>query len=116
MDDRGLITKGLQKIIGAKYSDEFEQAIGILVNNGYSRPKATEMLLGVGLHKEGGILKASTGVKINANDIDLKTYKGWEDHFNYDETNKVYSLKDGYNKEALTKWGTINGLNITLPT
>ena len=61
MDDRGLITKGIQKIGGAKYSSEFEQAVGILVNNGYSRPKATEMLLGVGLHKEGGILKAYAG-------------------------------------------------------
>lgn len=61
MDDRGLITKVWQKFRGAKYSDEFEQAIGILVNNGYSRPKATEMLLGVGLHKEGGILKAQAG-------------------------------------------------------
>jgi hypothetical protein len=58
MDDRGLFTKGWQKIMGAKYSDEFEQAVGILVNNGYSRSKATEMLLSVGLHKEGGILKA----------------------------------------------------------
>ena len=27
----------------------------------------------------------------------------------------MYSLKDGYNGEALTKWGTANGLNITLP-
>lgn len=60
-DDRGLFTKGWQKIRGAKYSDEFEQAVGILVNNGYNRSKATELLLSVGLHKEGGILKAQAG-------------------------------------------------------
>ena len=61
MDDRGLFAKVRQKVGGAKYSDEFEHAVGILVNNGYSRSKATEMLLSVGLHKEGGILKAQAG-------------------------------------------------------
>ena len=96
---------------------EYEEVVKLLKTKAdFSEDAARKILNKIGAYKEGGILKASTGIKINANDIDLRTYKGWEDHFNYDETNKVYSLKDGYNKEALTKWGTTNGLNITLPT
>ena len=96
---------------------EYEEVVKLLKTKAdFSEDAARKILNKIGAYKEGGILKASTGIKINANDIDLRTYKGWGDHFNYDETNKVYSLKDGYNKEALTKWGTTNGLNITLPT
>ena len=98
----------------SKPRKEYTDAKDALIEKGYTADQVDELLKG--FFKQGGILKASTGIKINANDIDLRTYKGWEDHFNYDETNKVYSLKDGYNKEALTKWGTTNGLNITLPT
>jgi hypothetical protein len=74
------------------------------------------MLLKMGFYKQGGIIKAFNGIKIKADDFNLGAYEGWDKFFNYDEANKEYSFKDGYDANALTQWGTSHGLNITLPT
>lgn len=99
----------------SKPRKEYTEAKEALINKGkYTADEADELLKG--FFKQGGILKASTGLKINANDINLQSYKDWDKYFTYNDTDKTYSLIDGYDGEALTKWGADNGLNITLPS
>ena len=115
-DDRGVLQKIGNTFSKKKYSSELEEAVKALINNGYSRSEATEMLLKMGFYKQGGIIKAFNGIKIKADDFNLGAYEGWDKFFNYNEANKEYYFKDGYDADALTKWGTSHGLNITLPT
>lgn len=99
----------------SKPRKEYTEAKDALINIGkYTADEADELLKG--FFKQGGILKASTGLKINANDINLQSYKDWDKYFTYSDTDKTYSLMSGYDGEALTKWGADNGLNITLPS
>lgn len=93
---------------------EYTDVKNALIEKGYNADDINELLKG--FFKHGGILKASGGIKISANDLNLGAYEGWDKFFNYDEANKEYSFKDGYDANALTKWGTSHGLNITLPT
>jgi hypothetical protein len=93
---------------------EYTEAKDALINKGYTADEVDELLKG--FFKQGGVLKASTGLKINANDINLQSYKDWNKYFTYNDADKTYSLADNYDGEALTKWGADNGLNITLPS
>lgn len=69
------------------------------------------------MNKQGGILKAQTGIQFpNIDLLNHSKYQGWNKFFTYDQLTGTLSLNDGINQEEFNNWLTDNNLQFNNPT
>lgn len=93
-------------------SKQYKQALSDLMDVGISQKEAKKILFEIGAYKQGGILKAEGGIKLNI----PMSYKGWDEFFDYDFLTGIFNLKSDYDKNKFDNWLQTNNIKYTPPT
>lgn len=79
--------------------------------------EALDRIAEAGIYKQGGILKAQTGIQFpNIDLLNHSKYQGWNKFFTYDQLTGTLSLNDGINQGEFNNWLTDNNLQFNNPT
>lgn len=95
-------------------SEQYKKALSDLMDLGFSQKEVKKLLLDLGAYKQGGVLKAFTGLKLpnGVNLLNDDYYAGWDNYFNLDNQGN-YILKDDLTDEQIKQRDTwLNSVNL----